>query len=92
MENIEEYIDLTVEYCLERGIARQMEAFRDGFSQVFPMEKLRSFTPNEVRLMLCGDQNPQWTREDLINYTEPKLGYTRERYKYIYIFLIIFYS
>ncbi|XP_073986001.1 ubiquitin fusion-degradation 4-like isoform X6 [Rhodnius prolixus] len=78
MENIEEYIDLTVEYCLERGIARQMEAFRDGFSQVFPMEKLRSFTPNEVRLMLCGDQNPQWTREDLINYTEPKLGYTRE--------------
>ncbi|XP_014247371.1 E3 ubiquitin-protein ligase HECTD1 isoform X4 [Cimex lectularius] len=78
MENIEEYVELTTEFCLERGIARQMEAFKDGFSRVFPIEKLRSFTPQEVRLMLCGDQNPQWTREDLLNYTEPKLGYTRE--------------
>nr|XP_014275679.1 E3 ubiquitin-protein ligase HECTD1 isoform X5 [Halyomorpha halys] len=78
MENLEEYIDSMIEFCLERGIARQMEAFRKGFSRVFPIEKLRAFTPAEVRLMLCGDQNPHWTREDLINYTEPKLGYTRE--------------
>ena len=79
LENIEEYIELTTEFCLERGIARQMEAFRNGFSKVFLLEKLRAFNPQEARLMLCGDQNPHWTREDLINYTEPKLGYTRER-------------
>ncbi|RXG51322.1 E3 ubiquitin-protein ligase HECTD1 [Armadillidium vulgare] len=28
--------------------------------------------------MLCGDQSPSWTREDILSYTEPKLGYTRE--------------
>lgn len=28
--------------------------------------------------MLCGDQVPSWTREDLIAYTEPKLGFTKE--------------
>ncbi|BES94932.1 Sad1 / UNC-like C-terminal [Nesidiocoris tenuis] len=78
MENIEDYIDLTIDFCLEKGISRQMEAFRNGFSTVFSMDKLRSFTPQETRLMLCGDQNPQWTREDLLNFTEPKLGYTRE--------------
>lgn len=42
------------------------------------MSKLGSFSPDEVRLMLCGEQTPSWTREDIIAYTEPKLGFTRE--------------
>uniref|UniRef100_A0A914UZ54 E3 ubiquitin-protein ligase n=1 Tax=Plectus sambesii TaxID=2011161 RepID=A0A914UZ54_9BILA len=28
--------------------------------------------------LLSGDQCPSWTREDVLNYTEPKLGYTRD--------------
>lgn len=83
LENVEEYSDLTTAFCLDRGIARQMEAFYTGFCRVFPMEKLAAFSPDEMRKMLCGDQNPQWTREDLLNYTEPKLGYTKDRYVYI---------
>ncbi|XP_071454696.1 E3 ubiquitin-protein ligase HECTD1 isoform X6 [Hetaerina americana] len=78
LDNIEEYSELLTSYCLEGGIVAQMEAFRKGFDRVFPMSKLRAFSPEEVRVMLCGDQNPKWTREDLINYTEPKLGYTRD--------------
>ncbi|XP_075224551.1 ubiquitin fusion-degradation 4-like isoform X4 [Lycorma delicatula] len=78
LDNVEEYIEGTTRFCLEKGIARQMEAFRAGFCRVFPLSKLRAFTPTEVRVMLCGDQNPHWTREDLLNYTEPKLGYTRD--------------
>ena len=42
------------------------------------MEKLSPFTPDELQLMLSGEQVPQWTREDIMNYTEPKFGYTRE--------------
>jgi E3 ubiquitin-protein ligase HECTD1 len=79
MENVEEYVDLTLNFCLETGIRRQMEAFKDGFNRVFSLDKLRAFSPDEVRLMVCGNQNPQWSREDVINYTEPKLGYTRDR-------------
>lgn len=52
--------------------------FADGFCAVFPMEKLCPFTPDELQLMLSGEQVPQWTREDIMNYTEPKFGYTRE--------------
>lgn len=44
------------------------------------MEKLGSFSPEEVQMILCGNQSPSWSAEDIINYTEPKLGYTRERY------------
>ncbi|XP_012137716.1 ubiquitin fusion-degradation 4-like isoform X4 [Megachile rotundata] len=78
MQNAKEYAEMTINYCLDRGISRQLESFKSGFSKVFPMEKLHAFSPEEVRAMLCGEQNPQWTREDLLNYTEPKLGYTRE--------------
>ncbi|XP_050573229.1 E3 ubiquitin-protein ligase HECTD1 isoform X4 [Bombus affinis] len=78
MENAREYAETTINFCLDRGISRQLESFKSGFSKVFPMEKLHAFSPEEVRAMLCGEQNPQWTREDLLNYTEPKLGYTRE--------------
>ncbi|XP_018579699.1 E3 ubiquitin-protein ligase Ufd4 isoform X5 [Anoplophora glabripennis] len=78
IENVEEYAELTTQFCLDRGIARQLEAFYKGFSMVFPMEKLAAFSPDEMCVMLCGDQNPEWTKEDLINYTEPKLGYTKD--------------
>ncbi|VDP35917.1 unnamed protein product [Soboliphyme baturini] len=27
---------------------------------------------------MCGDQSPRWSAEDIMNYTEPKLGYTKE--------------
>ena len=55
-----------------------MDAFKQGFNLVFPIEKLGPFSPNEVKSMLCGDQSPVFTREDIIKFTEPKLGYTRE--------------
>ena len=45
------------------------------------MEKLHSFSPSELQTMMCGDQSPTWTREDILNYTDPKLGYTRERWE-----------
>lgn len=54
----------------------------DGFNEVFPMEKLHIFSPAELGRMLCGEQAPKWTKDDVINYTEPKLGYSRERYVY----------
>lgn len=50
-----------------------------GFDRVFPMEKLQTFQPEEAQLLLCGEQSPSWTRDDILNYTEPKYGYTRTR-------------
>lgn len=43
------------------------------------MEKLSSFSPKEVQMILCGNQSPSWNADDIISYTEPKLGYTRDR-------------
>lgn len=50
-----------------------------GFNRVFPMERLQTFSPHELQLLLCGEQAPSWSRDDLMCYTEPKYGYTKER-------------
>uniref|UniRef100_A0A1A8ELT5 E3 ubiquitin-protein ligase n=1 Tax=Nothobranchius korthausae TaxID=1143690 RepID=A0A1A8ELT5_9TELE len=78
MENAEEYVELMFDFCMHTGIQKQMEAFREGFNCVFPMEKLSSFSPKEVQMILCGNQTPSWNADDIISYTEPKLGYTRD--------------
>ncbi|XP_055386641.1 E3 ubiquitin-protein ligase Ufd4 isoform X5 [Condylostylus longicornis] len=78
IHNLEEYCELQMNFCLQDGIAKQLEAFHRGFCQVFPLNKLAAFSPNEARMMICGEQHPQWTKDDLINYTEPKLGYTKD--------------
>ncbi|XP_051578204.1 E3 ubiquitin-protein ligase HECTD1-like isoform X5 [Myxocyprinus asiaticus] len=78
MENAEEYVELMFDFSMHTGLQKQMEAFREGFNRVFPMEKLSSFSHKEVQMILCGNQTPSWTAEDIVNYTEPKLGYTRD--------------
>jgi len=78
IENVEDYIELLTDFCLNKGIHKQLTAFKEGFDLVFPLEKLGTFNPDEIRLMLCGDQSPNWTRDDILNYTEPKLGYTKD--------------
>lgn len=79
IDNLEAYCELTTNYCLENGIAKQLDAFHRGFSQVFPINKLAAFSPDEARMMICGEQHINWTRDDLLNHTEPKLGYTKDR-------------
>ncbi|KAH8394178.1 hypothetical protein KR215_003788 [Drosophila sulfurigaster] len=78
IENLEAYCELLLNFMLQDGIAKQMQAFHDGFCEVFPLNKLAAFNPCEARMMICGEQYPQWTREDLMAYTEPKLGYSKE--------------
>merc|ERR1711972_1223469 len=78
IHNLEEYIDRTLEWVFVRGVRSQLDSLRQGINSVFPMDKLGSFTPAEVKTMLCGDQEPIFTREEVIKYTEPKLGYTKE--------------
>ncbi|XP_052000987.1 E3 ubiquitin-protein ligase HECTD1 isoform X9 [Xyrauchen texanus] len=78
MENSEEYVELMFDFCMHTGLQKQMEAFREGFNRVFPMEKLSSFSHKEVQMILCGNQTPSWTAEDIVNYTEPKLGFNRD--------------
>ncbi|VDM81009.1 unnamed protein product, partial [Strongylus vulgaris] len=78
MDNVELYVQKCADFYLNTGIVNQMRAFRDGFDRVFGLRALRSYSPEEVQRLLSGEQCPEWTREDVLNYTEPKLGYTKD--------------
>eukprot|EP00041_Stephanoeca_diplocostata_P036623 m.1344514 g.1344514 ORF g.1344514 m.1344514 type:complete len:2563 (-) comp24902_c1_seq2:195-7883(-) len=83
IDNVESYVALRSEFMLHTGVRAQLEAFHDGFCEVFPMEKLSIFTPREVQRILCGEQEPQWDMEALVNFTEPKHGYKRDSRAYL---------
>lgn len=50
----------------------------DGFNKVFDISTITIFSAEDLRRILCGEQCPNWTREELFSYTEPKGGYTRD--------------
>uniref|UniRef100_A0A0N4U4Z7 E3 ubiquitin-protein ligase n=1 Tax=Dracunculus medinensis TaxID=318479 RepID=A0A0N4U4Z7_DRAME len=78
VDNVDSYLDNCIDFFLVDGIRNQIEAMRRGFDLVFPLKSLRLFTAEEVQKLLSGEQYPEWTREDVMNYTEPKLGYTKD--------------
>ena|SRR5579859_2906700 len=62
IDNVDEYVDLVVDFTIGRGIKRQIAAFRNGFSAVFPYEALCAFTADEL-VMLFGKSDEDWSYE-----------------------------
>lgn len=67
IDNVEKYVDGVIEYTLRKGIRRQLEAFEQGFSKVFPFPALRAFTPDEL-CMLFGRTDEDWSMESKIPF------------------------
>ncbi|KAK8561866.1 hypothetical protein V6N13_148987 [Hibiscus sabdariffa] len=55
LDNLEDYLELVVDATVRSGIARQVEAFKSGFNQVFSISHLRVFTEEELERLLCGE-------------------------------------
>ncbi|EDS43709.1 sterol regulatory element binding protein cleavage-activating protein [Culex quinquefasciatus] len=53
---------------VNRGLRQTAAAFH---CEVFPLNKLAAFPREEIRNMLCGEQIPEWTRENMA-YTKSK--------------------
>ena len=47
-------LQLVVHWTLVEGVSRQMQAFKDGFESVFPLNNLSSFYPSEVSVGSCS--------------------------------------
>ncbi|KAL3124758.1 hypothetical protein niasHT_001595 [Heterodera trifolii] len=76
--NVELYVKRLVDFHLNEGIREQLFMFRFGFDLVFPLSSLTCYSTSELQTLISGEQSPRWTREDLLRYSEPKLGYTRD--------------
>ncbi|KAF8088217.1 hypothetical protein N665_0549s0027 [Sinapis alba] len=75
INSLEDYISLVVDATVKRGVARQIEAFRSGFSQVFDIKSLQIFTPSELDYLLCG-RRELWEAETLVEHIKFDHGYT----------------
>jgi len=75
--NVGEYVDKVIDMTLGSGVRRQVEAFRTGFSQVFPYNALRSFTPDEL-VMLFGQVEEDWSLEKLMDSMKADHGFNMD--------------
>ncbi|XP_039167350.1 E3 ubiquitin-protein ligase UPL3 isoform X2 [Eucalyptus grandis] len=88
INNLEEYLSLVVDATVKTGIARQMEAFRAGFNQVFDISSLQIFTPHELDYLLCG-RREMWEAETLAEHIKFDHGYTAKSPAILYLLEIM---
>lgn len=60
--NVKEYIEGVLDAVVGKGIALQAKAFREGFSKVFPVTDLRTFSADELAV-LFGSGEEDWSVE-----------------------------
>ncbi|KAL1966277.1 hypothetical protein VTN77DRAFT_4630 [Rasamsonia byssochlamydoides] len=77
IDNVDVYVDRVIDMTLGSGVRRQIEAFRTGFSQVFPYSALRAFTPNEL-VMLFGRVEEDWSIETLMDSIKADHGFNMD--------------
>lgn len=56
LNNLEKSVNDVVDFTVRKGIGRQLEALRYGFSEVFDISSLQIFSPMELKYMLCGPE------------------------------------
>ncbi len=55
IENLQEYIDLVMDFTFHETLKLQLKAFKKGFNSIFPIDSLRTFAiDNELEDMICG--------------------------------------
>ncbi|KAL8971147.1 MAG: hypothetical protein Q9183_001191, partial [Haloplaca sp. 2 TL-2023] len=77
MDNVGDYVDKVIDMTLGSGVQRQVDAFRVGFSQVFPYSALKAFTPSEL-VMLFGRVEEDWSIETLLDSIKADHGFNMD--------------
>lgn len=76
-KNLEEYIQAVVNASLGEGVRAQLDAYREGFNEVFPLRTLDCFYEDEIECMLCGS-GEKWTVQSLTESIKFDHGYTAQ--------------
>ncbi|KAK7869881.1 hypothetical protein R5R35_006684 [Gryllus longicercus] len=89
--NVDQYIKLVCHWFLHEGVSRQMEAFREGFESVFPLQQLHMFYPEELEAVFCGGgaSSLGWDVKTLTECCRPDHGYTADSRAIRFLFDIL---
>lgn len=61
-KNVHEYVAEVIDAIIGKGAVKQVKAFREGFSKVFPVTDLQAFSAEELSL-LFGNVEEDWSIE-----------------------------
>ena len=61
-KNVHEYVAEVIDAIIGKGAQKQVKAFREGFSKVFPVTDLQAFSADELAL-LFGNAEEDWCIE-----------------------------
>jgi E3 ubiquitin-protein ligase TRIP12 len=76
LENLQEYIDLTLHYTFHETIKLQLNAFKKGFNSIFSLESLKCFSYLEIEELICGEKQEEWNDvQKLAEIVVPAHGY-----------------
>ncbi|KAM0341894.1 hypothetical protein ACHAPU_009830 [Fusarium lateritium] len=76
-DNVDSYLEKVIDMTLGSGVRRQVDAFRTGFSQVFPYSALSAFTPDEL-VTLFGRVDEDWSLETLLDSIKADHGFNMD--------------
>ncbi|KJP89306.1 hypothetical protein AK88_00968 [Plasmodium fragile] len=91
-ENLDLFINKTIEYSLYEGIKFQIWAFRFGFSTIAPLVCTNIFDEEEICEYLFGsniENDEHWTKLHLSTYIKPDHGYTNDSVTFITLIEIL---
>ena len=74
LDNISIYLNRVLDLTVGAGVAKQIDAFKAGFSEVFSYSSLRAFTPDELTL-LFGQVEEDWSLETLMDSIKADHGF-----------------
>lgn len=77
IHNVAEYISLVIEWTMKRGVELQINAFREGFSLVFPFTALHAFFPDEL-VILFGKVDEDWSFQTLTDCIKADHGFNMD--------------
>jgi E3 ubiquitin-protein ligase TRIP12 len=75
--NIEEYVNLLLNSLCFEGVKVAIDAFKNGFSILFPVSSLNCFSSEELCEILSAGNSEKWDEETLLQNILTNHGYDR---------------
>jgi hypothetical protein len=80
LKNLDEYLHLVLHFTFHETVKCQIDAFKKGFNRIFPIDKMKCFSYEELEQIVCGSmKDEEWTEEVLFENIVPSHGYHSKR-------------
>nr|XP_026689713.1 E3 ubiquitin-protein ligase TRIP12 [Ciona intestinalis] len=78
INNLDKYLNLIAYWTLSEGVRQQLDAMRDGFQSVFPLQAIDYFFPEELDQLFCGARYQPWSERELADSCRTDHGYNHD--------------